>query len=540
MVAKRIAFEQEARDKIRTGVNKLARVVRVTLGPRGRNVILQRSFGSPLVTKDGVTVASEIQLKDPDENMGAQMVKAAASQTSDMAGDGTTTATVLAEAIFEEGLKNVIAGTPPAGIRRGIEKATEALVAALGDMSIQVTGKKEITQVGAIASNNDQSIGEILADAMERVGKDGVITVDEGQSLDITVEWHEGMQFDKGYLSPYFITHTDEREAVLEDPYIFIHEKRLTSANKLIPLLEKVANTERPLLVIAEDVEGDMLATLVVNKLRGILSVAAVKAPGFGDRRKALMQDMAILTGGKAIFEDLGIDVENVTIEDLGEAGKVILTREKTTIIEGAGKKENIQGRIKQIKSELEKATDSHDRENLEDRLARLSGGVARIKVGAATESEMKERKARIEDALHATRAAVEEGIVPGGGVALIRAGEAIRTMKFEKEENLGVDIVLRAIERPVRYIAENAGFNGSVVLQKIREADNKNLGFNAATGEYEDLVDSGVVDPTKVVRTALENASSVALLLLSTDALVSEVPPRKNRIRMPPVNEAY
>jgi chaperonin GroEL len=541
MVAKRIAFEQEARDKIRLGVNKLARAVRITLGPRGRNVILQRSFGSPTITKDGVTVAKEIELKDPDENMGAQMVKEVASKTSDMAGDGTTTATVLAEAIFEEGLKNITAGSNPLGIRRGIEKATEAIVAELGKISIPVKGKKEIAQVGTIASNNDPAIGKILADAMERVGKDGVITVEEGQSLDTTVDWLEGMQFDKGYLSPYFVTNVNDMEAVLEEPYILIHEKKLTSANKLVPLLEKVAESGKPLLVIADDVEGDSLSTLVVNKLRGVLSLAAVKSPGFGDRRKAMMQDIAILTGGKAILKDLGIELENVTLKDLGKAKKVILTKEDTTIIEGAGKKVDIQGRIKQIKLELEKTTSSYEKEKLQERLAKLVGGVAQINVGAATETEMKEKKARIEDALHATRAAVEEGILPGGGVALVRAAKALDSLETDEAEKIGVDIVRRAIERPVKYIAENAGFGGSIVLQNVKNAENINHGFNADTGEYEDLVKSGVVDPTKVVRTSLQNASSVAILLLSTDALVSEIPEKKKkRTRVPDVEEMY
>ena len=541
MVAKRIAFEQEARDKIRLGVNKLARAVRITLGPRGRNVILQRSFGSPTITKDGVTVAKEIELNNPDENMGAQMVKEVASKTSDMAGDGTTTATVLAEAIFEEGLKNITAGSNPLGIRRGIEKATEAIVAELGKISIPVKGKKEIAQVGTIASNNDPAIGKILADAMERVGKDGVITVEEGQSLDTTVDWLEGMQFDKGYLSPYFVTNVNDMEAVLEEPYILIHEKKLTSANKLVPLLEKVAESGKPFLVIADDVEGDTLSTLVVNKLRGVLSVAAVKSPGFGDRRKAMMQDIAVLTGGKAILEDLGIELENVTLKDLGKAKKVILTKEDTTIIEGAGKKEDIQGRIKQIKLELEKTTSSYEKEKLQERLAKLVGGVAQINVGAATETEMKEKKARIEDALHATRAAVEEGILPGGGVALVRAAKALDSLEADEAEKIGVDIVRRAIERPVKYIAENAGFGGSIVLQNVKNSENINHGFNADTGEYEDLVKSGVVDPTKVVRTSLQNASSVAILLLSTDALVSEIPEKKKkRTRVPDVEEMY
>ncbi|MBU0755137.1 MAG: chaperonin GroEL [Planctomycetes bacterium] len=541
MSAKRITFDQDARDKIRHGVNKLARAVRITLGPRGRNVLLQRSFGSPIITKDGVTVAKEIDLKDPDENMGAQMVKEVASKPSDMAGDGTTTATVLAEAIFEEGLKNITAGSSPLGIRRGIEKATEAIVAELGRMSIPVKGKNEIAQVGMIASNNDPNIGRILADAMERVGKDGVITVEEGRSLETMVDWLEGMQFDKGYLSPYFVTDVNGLEAVLEEPYIFIYEKKLSSAMKLVPLLEKVAETGKPLLVIAEEVGGDTLSTLVVNKLRGVLSVAAVKSPGFGDHRKAMMQDIAVLTGGKAILEDLGIELEKVTLEDLGKAKKVILTKEDTTIIEGAGKKEDIQGRIKQIKSLIEKSTGDYDKERLQERLAKLVGGVAQINVGAATETEMKEKKARIEDALHATRAAVEEGIVPGGGVALVRAAKALDSLKLEADETIGVNIVRRAVERPVKYIAENAGFNGSVVFEKIRNAENKNLGFNAASGEYEDLVKSGVVDPTKVVRTALQNASSVAVLMLTTDALVSEIPAKKKaRSSMPQMDEMY
>ena len=530
MAAKRMAFHQDARERIRIGVRTLARAVKVTLGPRGRNVILEKSFGSPTVTKDGVTVAKEIELEDRYENIGAQMVKEVTTKTSTIAGDGTTTATVLAEAIFEEGLKNVTAGANPLQLRRGINAAVEAAVKELQSLSKKIKDKKEIAQVGTIAANNDPEIGNMIAEAMEKVGKDGVITVEEGRSLETTVEWVEGMQFDKGYLSPYFVTAPESMECVLDSPYILIHEKKISSVKDLVPVLEKVAKAGRPLLIIAEDIEGEALATLVVNKLRGTLQVAAVKAPGFGDRRKAMLDDIAVLTGGRALFEDLGIQLENVKVEDLGRAKKIVIDKENTTIIEGAGNTKSIQGRIAQIKAEIESTTSDYDREKLEERLAKLSGGVAQINVGAATEAEMKEKKARVEDALHATRAAVEEGILPGGGVALIRAEKALAKMKLDGDEMVGVNIVRRAIEAPIRQIAANSGVDGAIVLQRVREASNPNEGYDALNEKYVDMVKQGIIDPTKVVRTALQNAASIATLLLTTECVISEIPEEKEK----------
>ena len=524
MAAKQIAFDLEAREALRRGVNKLARAVKSTLGPRGRNVILEKSFGSPTVTKDGVTVAKEIELEDPNEDLGAKLVKEAASKTSDVAGDGTTTATVLAEAIFEEGLKNIVAGAGAMDLRRGVEKAVAAVVKSLAKQSIAVKGRTEISQVGMIAANNDSEIGEQLAEAMERVGKDGVITVEEGKSLDTTVEWVEGMQFDRGYLSPYFVTDPQAMEAVLEDAYVLIHEEKLANVQDMVPLLEKVAQAGKALVIIAEDIEGEALATLVVNRLRGTLKCAAVKAPGYGDRRKAMMEDIAALVGGRAIFKDLGIELKSIQTNDLGRAKKVILEKENTTIIEGAGTKDAIQGRVAQIRNEIEATTSDYDREKLQERLAKLAGGVAEVNVGAATEAEMKEKKARVEDALHATRAAVEEGIVPGGGVALVRAMSSLDSVRASGDQRIGVDIVRRALEFPLRQIADNAGEDGVVVVEKVK-AGKGAFGFNAATCEYEDLVKSGIIDPTKVVRTALQNGASIACMLLTTDALVSEIP---------------
>jgi len=530
MPAKKILYHQEARAAIRSGVKQLAKAVRATLGPKGRNVVIQKSWGAPTVTKDGVTVAKEIELKDPYENMGAQMVREVASKTSDDAGDGTTTATILAEAIFDEGLKNVAAGANPMALKRGIERAIAAVVEELKKMSRSVTDKKEIAQVGAIASNNDEEIGKMIAEAMERVGKDGVITVEEGKTIETAVEWVEGMQFDRGFLSPHFINNLDTMECVLEDPYILIHEKKISAIKDLIPLLEKIARAGKPLVVIAEDIEGEALATLVVNKLRGTLNCLAVKAPGFGDRRKAMLDDIAILTNGKAIFEDLGIQLESVDLPDLGRAKRVIADKDNTTIIEGAGSTEAIKGRIAQIRKEIEDSTSDYDNEKLQERLAKLAGGVAQINVGAATEVEMKEKKARVEDALHATRAAVEEGILPGGGVAYLRARKKIDELRLEGDEAIGANIVKRALEYPIRYIAENAGLDGAVVANKVMEAAG-NFGFNAQKMAYEDLVKNGVVDPTKVARTALQNAGSVASLLLTTEALVGEIPEKKEKM---------
>ena len=527
MAAKRIAYDHEAREALRRGVKLLAHAVKITLGPKGRNVIIEKSFGAPTVTKDGVSVAKEIDLKDNYENMGARMVREVASKTSDVAGDGTTTATVLAEAIFEEGLKNVTAGANAMALKRGIDKAVAAVIEQLDKMSIPVKGKTEIAQVATVASNNDPDIGSKIAEAMEKVGKDGVITVEEGKSFETAIEWVEGMQFDRGYLSPYFITNTETMECELEDPYILIHEKKISSVKDMVPVLEKVARAGKPILIIAEDIEGEALATLVVNKLRGVINCSAVKAPGYGDRRKAMLGDIAILTGGKAIFEDLGIKLESVELGDLGRARKIRIDKENTTIIQGAGDPKQIQGRIKQIRHEIETTTSDYDREKLQERLAKLAGGVAQVNVGAATEIEMKEKKARVEDALHATRAAVEEGILPGGGVALIRAVDALKHVKTTGDETIGVDIVRRSLVAPLWQIAENAGAPGAIVVNKVAE-NTGNYGYNAASGEYVDMVEAGIIDPKKVVRYALQNAASVAGLLLTTDALVAELPKKE------------
>jgi chaperonin GroEL len=525
-MAKQIIYGEQSRQAILRGVNQLAEAVKVTLGPKGRNVVLDKKFGSPTITKDGVTVAKEIDLKDPLENMGAQMVREVASKTSDTAGDGTTTATVLAQAIYREGAKNVVAGANPMELKRGIEKAVEAVVENIKKMKRDVKGNM-IAQVGTISANGDETIGTIIAQAMEKVGKDGVITVEEAKTLETTLEVVEGMQFDRGYLSPYFVTDAERMEVVLENPVILIHEKKISSMKDLLPVLEQVARMGRPLLIIAEDVEGEALATLVVNKLRGTLQAAAVKAPGFGDRRKAMLEDIAILTGGRAITEDLGIKLENIKMEDLGKAKKVTIDKDNTTIVEGAGTTAAIEGRVKQIRTQVEDTTSDYDREKLQERLAKLVGGVAVIKVGAATETEMKEKKARVEDAMHATKAAVEEGIVPGGGVALLRGGKALDGLKLEGDQKVGLEIVKRAIEEPMRHIASNAGHEGSIVVAKVKEMK-QDEGFNAATETYEDLVKAGVIDPVKVVRNALQNASSIASLLLTTEALVSEIPEEK------------
>jgi len=519
-----IAFDQEAREAIRRGVSKLAKAVKVTLGPKGRNVILQKSFGSPTVTKDGVTVAKEIDLEDVYENMGARMVREVASKTSDVAGDGTTTATVLAEAIFNEGLKAVVAGCNPVQMKQGIEKAVSDISEKLTKMSIKIKEKSEMANVASIAANNDREIGKLLADAMEKVGKDGVITVDEGKSLQTETEWVEGMQFDRGYLSPYFVTDATTMEAVLENPYILVYEKKLTQIKELVPLLEAVVQQSRPLLIVCEEVEGEALATLVINKLRGTFNCCAVKAPGYGDRRKAMLEDIAILTGGQAIFEALGVKLENLTLNDLGRAKKVIIDKDNTTIIEGAGKSDDIKGRIAQLRREIEASTSDYDREKLEERLAKLSGGVAKVNVGGATESEVKEKKARVEDALHATRAAVQEGILPGGGVALLRAASQVKPDGLSHDEEVGYNIVLRSCRSPLTMIAQNAGEDGGIVCERVIESKG-NHGFNALTNQYEDLVKAGVIDPTKVTRTALANAASVATLLLTSDALIAEKP---------------
>ena len=525
MAAKDLVFDVEARAKLKHGVDRLAQAVKVTLGPKGRNVVLDRKFGSPTVTKDGVSVAKEVELDDPVENMGAQMVKEVATKTSDVAGDGTTTATVLAQAIFGEGLKNVTAGTNPMGIRRGIDTAVVKIVEELAKMSTDTKGKEDIAQVGAISANNNAEIGELIADAMEKVGKDGVITVEEARGLETTLETVDGMQFDRGYLSPYFVTDPERMEAVLEDPMILIHDKKVSSMKDLLPILEKVAQMGKPLLIVAEDVEGEALATLVVNKLRGTLKVAAVKAPGFGDRRKAMLQDIAVLTGGQVISEEVGFKLENTVASDLGSAKRVVIDKDNTTVIDGAGDSEKIKGRIEEIRVSIDKSTSDYDREKLQERLAKLAGGVAVINVGAATESEMKEKKALVEDALHATRAAVEEGIVPGGGVALLRARSVLGKLKVEREdEQIGVQILERALEHPIRQIAENAGVEGSIVVEKVRN-EKGGFGYNAQTDTYEDLVTAGVIDPTKVVRTALQNAASIAGLLLTTEAVVVEIP---------------
>jgi chaperonin GroEL len=525
-MAKQIIYGEQSRQAILRGVNQLADAVKVTLGPQGRNVVLDKKFGSPTITKDGVTVAKEIDLKDPLENMGAQMVREVASKTSDTAGDGTTTATVLAQAIYREGAKNVVAGANPMEIKRGIERAVEALVAELKSLSRPVKGHM-IAQVGTISANNDETIGTIIAEAMDKVGKDGVITVEEARTLETSLEVVEGMQFDRGYLSPYFVTDPERMEVVLENPVILIHEKKISSMKDLLPVLEQVARMGRPLLIIAEDVDGEALATLVVNKLRGTLQAAAVKAPGFGDRRKAMLEDIAILTGGRAITEDLGIKLENIKVEDLGKAKKVTIDKDNTTIVEGGGTSGAIEGRVKQIRTQVEDTTSDYDREKLQERLAKLVGGVAVIKVGAATETEMKEKKARVEDAMHATKAAVEEGIVPGGGVALLRASKVLDKLKLDGDQQIGVNIIKRAIEEPLRWIATNAGHEGSIVVQKVREMDSDS-GFNAQNEKYENLVSAGVIDPAKVVRSALQNSSSIASLLLTTEALVSEIPEEK------------
>jgi chaperonin GroEL len=527
MAAKQLVFDEVARQSLLKGVNKLARAVVATLGPKGRNVVLDKKFGSPTVTKDGVTVAKEIELEDPYENMGAQMVREVASKTSDAAGDGTTTATVLAEAIFREGLKNVTAGASPISLQRGIQKAVDAAVEQLAKIAKRVKDKEEIKQVATVSANWDNTIGEIIADAMDKVGKDGTITVEEAKSIETTLDVVEGMQFDKGYLSPYFVTNAESMEARQDDPYILIFEKKISSLKDMLPLLEKVAKAGRPLLIIAEEVEGEALATLVVNKLRGTLQICAVKAPGFGDRRKAMLEDIAILTGGKFISEDIGIKLESVTLEDLGRAKSVVVDKENTTIVEGGGKSSEIQARVNQIRRAIEETTSDYDREKLQERLAKLAGGVAVINVGAATETEMKEKKARVEDALHATRAAVEEGIVPGGGVALLRCLPAIEAVKLEGDEQIGVDIVKRSIEAPLRALATNAGVEGSIIVQEVKRRKG-NDGYNVATGEYEDLVKAGVVDPKKVTRTALQNAASIAALLLTTECLITELPEKE------------
>jgi chaperonin GroEL len=527
-MAKQICYDVTAREKIRDGVRKLARAVKVTLGPRGRNVIIEKSFGSPTVTKDGVTVSKEVELEDAYENMGAQLVKQVAQRTSDQAGDGTTTATVLAEAIFEEGLKNVTAGASPVALKRGIDKAVDAAVANLKKLSTPIKGHSDIAQIGTVASNGDTEIGEMIAEAMDKVGKDGVITVEEGKTITTEVEWVEGMQFDKGWLSPHFITDPQSMEATFENPLILVHEKKISTVKDMIPLLEQVAQSGRPLVLIAEDVEGEALATLVVNRLRGAFPCVAVKAPGFGDRRKAMLEDIGILTGATPVMESTGGTIESVTLKELGTAKKIVVAKDTTTIIEGKGSRDAIKGRIEQIKAEIETTKSDYDKEKLQERLAKLSGGVAQLNVGAATEAEMKEKKARVEDALHATRAAVEEGIVPGGGVALLACIEPIEALKLEGDERVGSMIVRRAVEFPMRQIAANAGQDGSVVIQNVRASKAKNHGYNAATDTYEDLVKAGVIDPTKVVRTALQNAASVASLLLTTDALVSELPDKE------------
>ncbi len=535
MAAKELLFNTEARTKLKRGIDALAEAVKVTLGPKGRNVVIDKKFGSPTVTKDGVTVAKEIELSDPIENMGAQMVKEVATKTSDLAGDGTTTATVLAQAIFREGLKNVTAGANPMELKRGIDRAVEAVVEQLKSISAPSAGKKEIAQVGTISANNDKEIGNLIAEAMEKVGKDGVITVEEAKGLETTLETVEGMQFDRGYLSPYFVTDPEKMEAVLDDPYILIHDKKISAMKELLPLLEKTAQSGKPLLIIAEDVEGEALATLVVNKLRGTLKVAAVKAPGFGDRRKEMLRDIAVLTGGQVISEELGFKLENATLNDLGRAKRVVVDKDNTTIVDGRGKSDAIQGRIAEIRGAIEKSTSDYDREKLQERLAKLSGGVAVINVGAATETEMKEKKARVEDALHATRAAVEEGIVPGGGVALVRAQGALDKVKGTDDERIGVEIVRRALEEPIRMIAQNAGAEGSIVVARVKESKDKNFGYNAANDTYEDLVKAGVIDPTKVTRTALQNAASIAGLLLTTECVVVEKKEDKPAPAAPP-----
>jgi len=534
MAAKQIVYSENSRQAILRGVNQLADAVKVTLGPKGRNVVLEKKFGGPTITKDGVTVAKEVELKDPLENMGAQMVREVASKTSDVAGDGTTTATVLAQCIFREGVKSVAAGANPMELKRGIERAVEAVVAEVKKYSIETKTNETIAQVGTISANGDATIGNTIAEAMKKVGKDGVITVEESKTMVTELETVEGMQFDRGYLSPYFVSDPERMECVLEDPYILIHEKKISNMKDLLPVLEQIARSGKPLLVIAEEVEGEALATLVVNKLRGTLNACAVKAPGFGDRRKAMLEDIAILTGGKAIFEETGIKLEGVKLEDLGKAKRVTVDKDNTTIIDGGGKAKDIEGRIKQLRAQVEDTTSEYDREKLQERLAKLAGGVAVIKVGAATETEMKEKKARVEDALHATRAAVEEGIVPGGGVALLRAASVLDTLKSgDGDEKIGINIVRRACEEPVRQIVGNGGWEGAIVIEKIRANKDANYGFNAATGGYEDLVKAGVIDPTKVTRSALQNAASISALMLTTEAMICEIPEKKQAAPM-------
>lgn len=532
-MAKQLLYSDEARRKILSGVEQLAAAVKITLGPKGRNVVIDKKFGSPTITKDGVTVAKEIELEDPFENMGAQMVKEVAEKTSDTAGDGTTTATILAEAIYREGLKNVTAGSNPMELKRGIEKAVEKVVEELGRLSTPIKDKKEVAQVASIAANSDTAIGELIAEAMDKVGKDGVITVEEAKSTATTLETVEGMQFDQGYLSPYFVTDAERMEVLLEEPYILIYEKKISSIKDILPLLEKIARSGKPLLIVAEEVEGEALATLVVNKIRGTFMACAVKAPGYGDRRKAMLEDIAILTGGKAITEDLGIKLENVDVEDLGRAKKVKIDKENTTIVEGAGKNAAINARIAQLKKQIDETDSDYDKEKLQERLAKLAGGVAVINVGAATETEMKEKKARVEDALHATRAASQEGIVPGGGVAFIRTASALDKLKLEGDEKIGVGIVKRAIEEPLRQIAENAGLEGSVVAQRIKQ-EKTNVGYDVSQDAYVDMIDAGVIDPTKVTRSALQNASSIAALLLTTETIITDKPEKEEK--MPPM----
>jgi chaperonin GroEL len=534
MAAKQIVYSENSRQAILRGVNQLSDAVRVTLGPKGRNVILEKKFGGPTITKDGVTVAKEIELKDPLENMGAQMVREVASKTSDVAGDGTTTATILAQSLFREGVKAVAAGANPMALKRGIEKAVAAVIEEVQKFSLKVENDEKIAQVGTISANGDARIGQIIAEAMTKVGKDGVITVEEAKTMVTELETVEGMQFDRGYLSPYFVTDPDRMEAALEEPYILIHEKKISNMKDLLPLLEQIARSGKPLLIVAEEVEGEALATLVVNKLRGTLNTCAVKAPGFGDRRKAMLEDIGILTGGKAIMEETGIKLEGVRLDDLGRAKRITVDKDNTTIIDGAGSQKAIEGRIKQLRGQIEETTSDYDREKLQERLAKLAGGVAVIKVGAATETEMKEKKARVEDALHATRAAVEEGIVAGGGVALLRAQKALDSLKLGGDEQIGVDMVRRACEEPLRQIVGNAGFEGAIVAEKIRASDNVNFGFNAETSQYEDLVKAGVIDPTKVTRTALQNAASISALMLTTEAMICEIPEKKSAPPMP------
>jgi chaperonin GroEL len=539
-MAKQIAFDEKARASIKKGVDKLANVVKVTLGPRGRNVILDKKYGAPTITKDGVTVAKEIELRDPYENMGAQMVREAASKTSDMAGDGTTTATVLTQAIYRVGLKNVTAGRNPMSLKRGIDKAVDVVVEELERMNLPTKGKKEIAQVASIAANNDQNIGDLIADAMDKVGKDGVMTVEEAKGMETSLEFVEGMQFDKGYLSPYFVTDAERLECILEDSYILIHEKKISSLEAIIPLLEKVAQESKPLLVIAENVEGEALTTLVVNSIRGTLRCAAVKAPGYGDRRKAMLGDIAVLTGGKMLSEDLGVKLENIEVSDLGQAKRIIIDKDDTIIIEGAGSTEDIQGSINQIRKSIEDTTSDYDREKLQERLARLSGGVAVINVGAATEVEMKEKKARIENAMHTTRAAVEEGVLPGGGVAFLRAIPALQNLELDDpDEQVGIEIVKRALEEPCRQIADNAGLEGSVIVDRVKK-EAQSVGYDALVGEYTDLVKAGVVDAKKVMRLALQNAASVAGLMLTTEALVADKPERKKTPAYPSGDDMY